>query len=135
MNALPQQLYHYCCGHSAAAIEDSHGILRPHTTDALYPLPPVVWLTDMEAPDRYGLGLTSLLIECDRTEFRYPVVMAGDLALVVEWWPHFARRYRAYPVVEELEASPGTLPVHWWVATDRIRVGDVESTRPKAAAS
>lgn len=81
------ELYHFCCSHSATEI-DKTGVLRPiiawrkfdevltlhgHARTGLHRAPAVLWLTDLAEPDRDGLGLTSVYIACDRTEFRYSV--------------------------------------------------------------
>jgi hypothetical protein len=102
------RLYHYTCSHGADRIL-IEGRLKanPHP---LLPGPPLIWLTDLDTPDRAGLGLTSQILPCDRTEFRFAV----DTDAAVHW-PRFAR-VLSRSTREQLEAAPGALPMHWWVA-------------------
>jgi hypothetical protein len=65
------RLYHYCCSHSLEGIRKD-GFLRPWRQVALGDVP-LVWLTDLEVPDRKALGLTSDLLDCDRLEHRVVV--------------------------------------------------------------
>jgi hypothetical protein len=107
------KLFHYCCSHSAAGIL-SDGVLRPHPNPILGNLP-LIWLTDLDTPDRAALGLSSRLISCDRTEYR--VEVDTDAAT---HWPTFARRFphgrRA------LETAEGVLPMHWYVSEQLIPI-------------
>jgi hypothetical protein len=102
------KLYHFTCGHAFASIAKS-GMLLPN----LHPLLPgrrgMVWLTDLDTPDRNALGLTSVILHCDRTEYRAVVEADAD------HWPKFARRMtRAQR--DQLELAPGAMPMHWYVS-------------------
>lgn len=96
-------LYHYCCHHSAYAIEHDRFTLRPG-------LDGFVWLTDLDVPDRRGLGLTSRILSCDRTECRFVV----DEPIEVERWID-VRRALPRPLVRDLEADPRVLLAHWYL--------------------
>lgn len=102
-------LYHYTCSHSAQQIADT-GELRPHRQVALRG-ELLVWLTDLDRPDRDALGLTSHTLDCDRTEWRVTVQVGYPLA---QRWVDYARRY-PLGVRRQLELAPGALPMHWWV--------------------
>lgn len=70
---------------------------------------PLVWLTDLDAPARDALGLTSHLIDCDRTQHRYRVT---DLTSVQHW----LQVRRSHPLRDELEHARGARPMHWYVS-------------------
>lgn len=112
------KLYHYTCCDRAEMIRRDRW-LRPNPQPALDGLE-LVWLTDLDVPDRHALGLTSLSLNCDRIEHR----IAVDAVAV--HWPVFARRL---PVHQRrpLELSPGALPMHWYVATIPVPVLEVTS--------
>ena len=59
-------LYHYTCDHARQLI-GMRGKLKPHQHPLLSKWRPLVWLTDLEEPDAGALGLTSLMLDCDRT--------------------------------------------------------------------
>jgi hypothetical protein len=100
-------LYHYTCIHGFRAIvrsadENGYVWLEPQGGRFL-------WLTDLEYPFRDALGLTSHLLTCDRTEFRFQVLQPEG----VERW---VRVRRHYPTMQHLERSPGAAPMHWWIS-------------------
>lgn len=102
------RLYHYTCSHSQPQIS-KEGVLIPGKDGFL-------WLTDLDAPMRDALGLTSNTLICDRTEYRFEVetekaVHWKDVRRVLPDW------YRAL-----LEEAPGAMPMHWWMATEEIPV-------------
>jgi hypothetical protein len=103
------RLFHYTCRHSAQTIT-RRGMLSPNK-HPLLDWRPLLWLTDMETPDREGLGLTSSMLSCDRTEHRY-VVDAPD----AERWSDWAAR-NAVPLAIrlELEGGEGRMPDRWFV--------------------
>jgi hypothetical protein len=113
-------LYHYTCAHGAAGIRrDRQLVGNPHPY--LLEAGPLIHLTDLERPDRYGLGLTSYGLGCDRTAYR--VTVATESA---GHWPVFARAMRR-EVRERFEACPGALPMHWWIGREPIPVLTVEA--------
>ncbi len=122
------RLYHFTCAHAEACIRRD-GALIPQVSwrrldavllDAgqamtgLWRAPAVVWLTDMERPSRHRLGLTSIVLQCDRTEYRFEV--DTDAA---EPWTAFAARHKANP--EYLATLTGD-PRRWFVATGRVPI-------------
>lgn len=98
-------LYHYCCHHSAYAIEHDRFTLRPGLDGWL-------WLTDLDHADRRGLGLTSNYLSCDRTECRFVV---DDPIEVVRWID--IRKALPPVLVRELEGDPRVLLAHWYLTT------------------
>lgn len=116
------RLWHYTCEHAAAHIE-TDGVLYPTPwrsvdrmlRDAGLPSPGlagggVVWLTDLEVPDKAALGLQSVLSPCDRTEARFAV----DTERAQPWltWRLLRLPRRAW--VQLIERPPHD-PSHWWV--------------------
>lgn len=110
-------LYHYTCEHRAPLIEAA-GVLEPAPQPMLDDHP-LTWLTDLYPPDRYGLGLTTVLLTCDRTEFRV-TVDRGDAEQFTRW----AVR-NGHGAGARLLCSAGTLPAHWWVTEAVVPVLDI----------
>ena len=110
-------LYHYTCAHRVNQIRTS-GVLRPNGVVFC-----LVWLTDMELPDRLALGLTSQILRCDRTEYR--VTVDTDAAR----WVDYARNV-PLEARRALEFAPGALPMHWWVSTEPVPVVEVARVAP-----
>lgn len=115
------RLYHYTCSHAALHIIKQRWLqANPHP---LMPeVGPLIHLTDLDAPDRHGLGLTSYTLRCDRTEWRVTAVTSEAIH-----WPVFARTIPRH-VREELESAPGALPMHWYVARGFVPVLAVVET-------
>lgn len=105
----PRVLYHYTCiDHGYPGISRDRLIiprLHPFLRTKL------VWLTDLDIPDRHALGLTAGWIPCDRTAVRVDVETTRD---VIRWgaWAHHAQPSRALRNAFEADA----LPAHWWVS-------------------
>lgn len=112
----PSPLWHYTCDHHLLDILKA-GRLSPRGSRGL------VWLTDLDLPQREGLGLTSLMLDCDRTRNRLRVADTEG----VMWWMDYRRHVD--PVWREsLEGAPGVMPMHWWVSTSP-RVATYEPLR------
>jgi hypothetical protein len=115
------ELFHYTCLHSAPAIKRDGLVLpladfRPDLAD----LPPwayFAWFTDLDIPHAEALGLTRSTLACDRTVCRFRVL---DASPVTQWIGSFARRRS--PWASRLEAVPGVLPAHWWLAAGPVKV-------------
>lgn len=111
-------LYHYTCDHAVASILDQ-GVVIPladqHPDASVPPWGLFAWFTDLDTPDRSGLGLTSNLLSCDRTAHRFTVTDATE----VERWVNVRR---CHPWASDLESGPGAMPMHWWVATEPVPV-------------
>jgi hypothetical protein len=113
-------LYHYTCSHHAAGIEVAGKVVPGFMLTNNPDLPwtgRVAWFTNMATPHRDALGLTSVLLDCDRTEVRFRVT---DPTEVVAWW-HYARHLRREDR-EWLETQPGSRPAHWWVSVCGVPV-------------
>jgi hypothetical protein len=100
------RLYHYTCSHTRPVV-GTRGMLRPNPHPWLGVS--VLWLTDQDAPDRRGLGLTSNMLQCDRLEFRY-IVEAGDAKRWNDYAASVSLRARMI-----LESASGARPDTWWV--------------------
>lgn len=110
-------LYHYTCDHAAPDIAAS-GQVRPLSDMTSHAVPPwgyFAWFTDLDVPDRRGLGLTSNVLSCDRTARRFTVTDATE----VERWVNVRR---SHPWAEGLESAPGAMPAHWWLSTEPVPV-------------
>jgi hypothetical protein len=105
-------LYHHTCQHAAAQIDTQGGLLLP-TPQAMLEGRPLLWLTTLAAPARTMLGLTSYLLDCDRTSCTYQLdapVDAHSWAMVRSGMPRAG--------VIRLEAARGTKPALWWVTDE-----------------
>jgi hypothetical protein len=111
------KLYHYTCRDMAARI-DRDGYLRPRPQ--LYVPADLLWLTDLPEPFREALGLTSLLLGCDRCEVRYEV----DTDAATPWldWYRTLPGQAARHDAQALNNTSGALPRHWWVTTQPVPV-------------
>ena len=111
-------LYHYTCDHAVKGIREVGHVLP---LASMYPESPMpqwgifAWFTDLDVPDMAGLGLTSTIISCDRTAYRFKVTDSTE----VERWAN-VRRF--HPWATALESAPGAMPAHWWVATEPVPV-------------
>lgn len=142
--------FHYTCRHAATRIENDGGFVLPlagwEDLDALAaahrlpvsglgdrtpPVPAVSWWTDLDRPDRVGLGLEATLGTCDRTETVFvpqtiPAPGQPDDRFIP--WRAFAAEHRPdfdWRFVLEL----GRLPDRWWVTTTPIAARRGEQTR------
>ena len=123
MSAKPSHLYHFTCHDHGEPGIDAAGLIIP-SRHPLLPahVAPVVWLTDLFTPAP-ALGLTSVSLDCDRSEVRYTVT--GDSA---EPWLDFAERVGVPKRVRDALARSGD-PRHWWVAT-RPLIPAAKKVRP-----
>lgn len=117
------RLFHYTCSHSAPLIAKARWLqANPHPF--MPEVGPLIWLTDLNHPDRHGLGLTSRMLRCDRTRWRAVVVASEAIH-----WPVFARTIPRR-VREELEGVPGALPMHWYVARGMVPILAIAEVAP-----
>lgn len=108
-------LYHFTCDHGHRKID---GFVIPATflDQRLIGTPgEYAWFTDLGIPIREALGLTSTILDCDRTAHRYRVV---DDSAVAPW----VEARRTYTWGADLERAPGARPMHWFVATEPVAV-------------
>lgn len=119
-------LWHYTCMHGHGALGDTGELLPLADLEPrrvlLLPEPfrvmtTLVWLTDLDVPDAAGLGLTSIVVACDRTRYRYRVTDDTDCVRYTT-----VRRDLPPRVAELLERSGRTLPAHWWVSRRPVPV-------------
>lgn len=118
-------LYHYSCDHGASEIaregyvRSLWDVLGGEEGDGMtlirLPQCQFGWFTDLDVADVRGLGLTRLMLSCDRTKHRFRVT---DRRRVTRWLD--VRRY--HPALWPLEEAPGALPAHWWLATEPVPV-------------
>jgi hypothetical protein len=109
-------LHHFTCSHGAAGIRRD-GKVIPHPQPVLRGLE-LAWFTDLDTPDRAGLGLTSLTLKCDRTEHRFITENSDEFV----WWPRAVRILGLQRERRYLEEAPGALPAHWYVASRPVAV-------------
>ncbi len=113
------KLYHYTCSHAAPLIARDRWL----KTNPQIVLGGVwlVWMTDLDQPDRSALGLTSHTLKCDRTEHRAAVVTEA------ERWSRYAR---TLPLQQRraLELAPGARPMHWWVSETPVPILSIGPT-------
>jgi hypothetical protein len=105
-------LYHYTCAHGRAAIIKSGMIVKPN------PVTGWAWFTDLTPPDRVGLGLTSYMLECDRTEFRFTVIDDKPVPYVD------IRKALPQATRDGWEGAPGALLMHWWISSRPVEVAE-----------
>jgi hypothetical protein len=120
-------LYHYTCHHARSAL-GLEGDLLPIRLLVTPGAPlrnsewraDLVWLTDLGLPIRDALGLTRLIVKCDRTAYRYRVTDEADAVP----WTTERRQFLAEnrEQVAELERAPGARPAHWFVARKPVPV-------------
>lgn len=121
-------LYHYTCDHGRSGIGDS-GFIKPSPT--FWQGTPLIWLTDMETPDRLALGLTSQILRCDRLDYRY---LVGVCAAPEPWLTSRYRFEAPIKAVLMLEAIDGVQPTRWWVSPVRLFAAfDKGYAKPEAA--
>lgn len=107
MTTTPAPLWHYTCEHGRLGI-GTRGYLRPGADG-------FVWLTDLDAPYRDALGLSSVLIACDRTRHRYRIADGADVI------PFTDARHTLDPVRwHALVNIPGGMVRHWYITDRRI---------------
>ena len=121
---------HWTCKDGFAGIQHA-GVIRPNR----HPLLGVAlaWFTDMseiaDDGDRRALGLTSAVLGCDRTAYRFIVPAPYGVGIVT--WSTFARTARL-PLGARavIEGAPGSRPRQWWVSSVEVRpIGYMEGAR------
>lgn len=101
-------LYHYTCDHAAPMIR------KDMTLKPINELIPMLWLTDLDIPDRLGLGLTMKTLKYDRLAHRFIVPQPTE----VHRWIDVRRSWRGtkgWVWVKAIESTEGALPMHWYV--------------------
>jgi hypothetical protein len=119
---LARAFYHFTCEHRARSIQRSRE-LRPNRHPLLGHR--LIWLTDLPEPDRWGLGLTSNWLTCDRTAVRVSVQPSKDIVR----WTAWALWHKIPPVALEI-LHENARPDRWWVATIPLRISDVAEATP-----
>lgn len=117
MKKPPDILYHFTCtDHGVTGIANT-GIIRPWSHPLLAELGPIIWMTDLPAPSREAVGLSSGFLACDRLEWCFEITTAAVRPLL--WWPEI-RHFCNVSTVTDLEA--GARPSHWWLTTVPIDI-------------
>lgn len=123
-------LFHYTCRHGHGALQQS-GVVLPaaqhspkHVRQAAlsreaWTLANLAWFTDLDHPEAWALGLTSVHIRCNRSAFRWAVDPTSE-HLPIRWGR--VRRAFSRPFLDALEGYPGAQPARWWVATWPVSV-------------
>jgi hypothetical protein len=113
-------LSHWTCVHSAAGIE-ADGMIKPHVQPFLGRAVFLSWFTDAASLTAHQLGLHSVLLGCDRMEFRFDV----DTDIAVPWkqWADTSRVERTLRSELELGRKHG----NWWVAFRPIEIDRTET--------
>lgn len=114
-------LYHYTCVHGVSGIDRT---LTLDPDKAM--LWRCIWMTDLDHPDRRGLGLTSDILGCDRTRYRFTVPEPVKTQRWVD-----VRRQCPPGLREWLESVPGVLPMHWFLSFSRQQVLPRAAERPQ----
>lgn len=115
--------YHFTCAHVAHKL-GRHAILRPPTGQhPIHPtFPRVLWLTDMARvttqEDKDSLGLTSEIITCDRTKYRY-AVSGKEADKIIPWLGSDARARLSPDLLKDLEYYGN--PTHWFITFESVR--------------
>jgi len=100
-------LWHFTCAHGAVAI-GRRGVLQPHPQPVLGGMP-LIWFTSDPFPARDDVGLSSVMLRCDRMEHRY---RATDTTGCFPW----------LALADDLDPrtvamlSADRAPATWWVA-------------------
>lgn len=98
------EFYHYTCTHGRDDILKT-GVLQPGPDGLL-------WVTDLDVPVRDALGLTSKILECDRTEHRFKINDPEGIIPYVEF-----RKQLPEELIFMLELVPGVMVRHWYIST------------------
>jgi hypothetical protein len=121
---IPATLYHYTCHtHGEPGIRQSEKLVpfrQPLLGRAL------IWLTDMDTPNAWALGLTNYTLCCDRTQVRVTVhpLEHREACGLHPWWTY---RRTVHPVLRDALEQTG-MPMHWWVTEKSVPVVAVTST-------
>lgn len=120
------RLYHFTCRHAASRIAKS-GLLVPVPQKQLDPAGRLhlTWLTDLDTPDKDGLGLGSVRSPCDRTEVRFTCDVDPD---DVARWPEaaLALGFGVFHPARQLLEYGDRLPGNWWVSLAPVRVSGID---------
>lgn len=123
-STAPAALYHYTCrDHGEPGITRDQKLM-PQRQPLLGRH--LVWLTDMDTPDAWALGLTNYTLCCDRTQVRvtvHPQAWA-DRCGIRPWW-HYRRT--VHPVLREALEQTGML-MHWWVTDNAVPIDTIAPT-------
>lgn len=111
------RLFHYTCSHARDKIL-LDGVLKPNERSYRQ----LLWLTDLERPHVMGLGLTSFMLRCDRTEWRVSV----DTEIAVRWTKYAHDTKVEWPIRQVLDGAQGAMPLHWWVSEVDIPIRVME---------
>lgn len=111
------QLFHYTCvDHGLVGIEADGWVTKPNPQQMLNGMP-LTWFTPLMKPDAKALGLTALMLRCDRTAVR---LRALEGEYIFRW--NDVRHVMPQENARRLEGARGTRPGLWWIATEPVKV-------------
>lgn len=113
----PRALYHFTCDRGRAGIAASGLMVWPRKRLGTKPL---AWFTDLAAPSREALGLTSTVLSCDRMRYRFRLVRGPKLVPWSEYLQTATAEDRE--LAEMLAMAPGAQPEHWFVSPTPVKV-------------
>lgn len=112
-------LWHYTCDHRAPMLQ-ADGFVRPVTQlvkdTVVPPWGELAWFTDLDAPVRDALVLTSDTLDCDRTTNRFRVLDDSTI------WPWVTAPGHRTDWGRYLELADGARPMHWFVSSEPVPV-------------
>jgi hypothetical protein len=117
-------LYHYTCSCALEKIRADGWTLRPNYLAPKVGLPALVWLTDMENPDKGALGLTGVTLSCDRTEYRLTVAETDGVLPWSKWCRAngFTRRQRDWlELGNPFGSANAAQPRRWFVSPEPVK--------------
>lgn len=125
----PTVLYHYTCEDGLRAIALDRAIW-PHRHSWLgYAL---VWLTDLDVPDRRELGLAAAdFRSSDRTAHRIDVAYRPE----IQAWMQWAHNVRIPGLVRDILEAGGARADHWWISPIALPVAAIDGVPQRTMAA
>ncbi len=114
MTLYETMLYHFTCEHAFVWID---GLLIPQQ-QLLLDSVDLVWLTDLQDPDPLEVGLTSNILDCDRTEVRLRVI--DDTA--VRRWVGSVEHSNMSPELQAVFHHSGAQQQNWYISSEPVKV-------------
>jgi hypothetical protein len=80
----------------------------------------LAWFTDMDPPDRAGLGLTSAILPCDRLKYRYVAVATSGYFITYLAWAEM-NNHPGRAFLETADAMPDR-----WFVSEQAVLGELD---------